>query len=440
MARLDIENAHQTTRRGPDTEPCFTHTIPGVTLRWPNGEPVRYLRWNNMLNGMPPAGAGFSLDMAAHMKKFRTGLKPTIQDEYVYTWFGEEGQSLIIAAIVDDLLLGAIGSKHETASDIIKHFIRHMELRWGVKVLPIDGFLNNEVTTSKDGKLMTMTMAKRIAEIAHDYILNKVQEGDFPANPCHPELRLIGREDDEDLQAEDAKSAHSLCAKLIYIVCMVHYSCQYAVYYAARYTSKPTRRYLAALEHVLGYMYNNRYLGLTFGGEHTDLSITATTDAGHAEDGPSTGGYTIEIDSVPLYTNSGQHKAITLSTYLAEQYELSRACATVIAARDYMGEIGNPQLKPSNMFTDSAPAVYAASAAQSDKQGLYMKRRVKFVQWAQRDGYILVIHIPSKSNRADPLTKQQPTPLFKLQEADLMRTMVNVCINGNNIIDQQDMQ
>ena len=118
MARYDIVNAHQTTRRGPDTEPCFTYSIPGVIMRWPDGSIVKYIRWNNMLNGMPPAGAGFSLDMKAHMKMWRTGLKATMQDDYIYVWFGEHGEYLKIAVIVDDLLIGCRGSKLETSHSI----------------------------------------------------------------------------------------------------------------------------------------------------------------------------------------------------------------------------------------------------------------------------------------------------------------------------------
>ena len=127
MARYDIVNAHQTTRRGPDTEPCFTYAIPVITMRWPDGSIVKYIRWNNMLNGMPPAGAGFSLDMKAHMAKWRTGLKPTLQDDYVYVWLGHSGEYLRIAAIVDDLLIGCRGSIDEMASSILWSFKSHME-------------------------------------------------------------------------------------------------------------------------------------------------------------------------------------------------------------------------------------------------------------------------------------------------------------------------
>ena len=392
-------------------------------MRWPDGTLVKYIRWNNMLNGMPPAGAGFSQDMKAHMAQWRSGLHATLQDDYIYVWFGEFGEYLRVAAIVDDLLAGCRGSYRETAQSILQSFKKHMEGRWGIKDLPVDGFLNNQVSTSRDGKRMTIRMTRRIVEMAQEYIPDIITLSDYkwPENPCSTELRLIGKDDDERLHEAEAKMAHTICAKLIYIVSMVFYSCQYAVFYTARYTSSPTRRYKKSLLHIVEYMYANRNVGLTLGGTTVKLLVGSTTDAGHAEEGPSTGGHTIEVDGHTIQANSGQHRAITLTSALAEQYELSRAVANVIDARDLCTEIGVPQLEPSQVFSDSSSAVRTSGSAQSDKQSLYMKRRIRFVQWATQDEKVDVQHVSGEANHADTLTKHQTNRVFHMTEPVLMR-------------------
>ena len=60
--RRDVVNAHQSTRRGPDLEPCYTFGIPGVEFYDEEGN-VSHLLWFNYLNVMPPVGKAFSSDL-----------------------------------------------------------------------------------------------------------------------------------------------------------------------------------------------------------------------------------------------------------------------------------------------------------------------------------------------------------------------------------------
>ena len=100
---------------------------------------------------------------------------------------------------------------------------------------------------------------------------------------------------------------------------------------------------------------------------------------------------------------------------------LSRAVANVIDSRDLCTEIGVPQLEPSQVFSDSSSAVRTSGSAQSDKQSLYMKRRIRFVQWATQDEKVDVQHVSGEANHADTLTKHQSNRLFNMTEPVLMR-------------------
>jgi hypothetical protein len=110
------------------------------------------------------------------------------------------------------------------------------------------------------------------------------------------------------------------------------------------------------------------------------------------------GGKTVQV-------NSGQHHATTLGSTDSETYELSRCVANVIGARHFMIEFGFPQNQPSPVDCDNSAGVLKAASATSDKRGVYMKRRVVFVQEAQRLEEILVRHVPGIGNRSDIVTK-----------------------------------
>jgi hypothetical protein len=59
-------------------------------------------------------------------------------------------------------------------------------------------------------------------------------------------------------------------------------------------------------------------------------------DAGHAQPGPSTGGYTVELGTTTIHAVSGQHHATTLGTSDSDSYEVSRAVAAALAFHLFM--------------------------------------------------------------------------------------------------------
>ena len=73
-------------------------------------------------------------------------------------------------------------------------------------------------------------------------------------------------------------------------------------------------------------------------------NVAASSDAGHAQAGPSTGGYSIELGSTTMHAVFGAHHATALGATDSETYEVSRAVATTVAFRSFMTELGFPQL------------------------------------------------------------------------------------------------
>ena len=149
-------------------------------------------------------------------------------------------------------------------------------------------------------------------------------------------------------------------------------------------------------------------------------------DVGHAQACPSTGGYTVELGSTTLHAVS---HATTLGTSDSESYEVSRAVATALAFRSFMTEFGFPQRLPTEVKNDNSGAVAKAASDASDKRSLYMKRRVKFVQEAQKLGEVLVVYVQSAANRADILTKPVSAKIFDaLRDAilNVRRTAMNI--------------
>jgi hypothetical protein len=94
-----------------------------------------------------------------------------------------------------------------------------------------------------------------------------------------------------------------------------------------------------------------------------------------------------------------------------------------------MTEFGFPQRLPTEVKNDNSGTVAKAASDASDKRSLYMKRRVKFVQEAQKLGEVLVVYVQSAANRADILTKPVSAKIFDaLRDAvlNVRRTAMNI--------------
>jgi hypothetical protein len=122
------------------------------------------------------------------------------------------------------------------------------------------------------------------------------------------------------------------------------------------------------------------------------------------------------MGTTTIHSYSGQHHLTTLCTTDAEGYELSRAVASLMGTREFACEIGYPQVRASPAFVDNSGALFKATQGKADKKGMYMRKRVKFLQEAEKWGEAAITKIRTDDNRADILTKMLSTKVKALQE------------------------
>ena len=420
LLRGDVVNAHQQTRKGPDQAPTYTSAIPGRPI-----EPSQCIQWHIMLNGMPPAGAEFTSDLAAHQTMFRVAphhhtMTRAVSEPHLYTYFPEPGnfkKYIKTLWIVDDALIAVRPPvTTDEGAALLDAWKAHMQTRYSMTWSTLNGYLNNEIVFHRATNTIVITMQARLINIMKEHApeLMDDKKSPPPPTPWHDDILKLTLTAN-DLNAEKKRECSRLGAQLIFIVSNVCFFAQHPVYFVMRYNSNPSMLGWRCLIHTAHYLYGNRHVGLTLGGNSgttitatgltTPCLITAGCDAGAAEAGPSTGGHSIEVGSKTIQVNSGQHHATTLGSTDSETYELSRCVANVIGARHFMIEFGFPQNQPSPVDCDNSAGVLKAASATSDKRGVYMKRRVVFVQEAQRLEEILVRHVPGIGNRSDIVTK-----------------------------------
>ena len=159
--------------------------IPGISMLDESGFECEIM-WFNYLNGMPPVGAAFSSDLAAHLGGFL--MRPIITDDYVYVRFDDmlnvTTDYCKACLIVDDMLVAVKGKVKIDMFDV------HMEKRWAMKKFSLDGFLNNQFYSNVPLDTVTMCMDVRITEIMKEHLPDEMSRlpGYYPKTPSLPDL------------------------------------------------------------------------------------------------------------------------------------------------------------------------------------------------------------------------------------------------------------
>ena len=133
----------------------------------PNGKEEGYLQWNNMINGMPPAGHAFSANLHTHLRDF--GMMTTMQDANVFVSLGPDGSYLRVGVNVDDMLVIA------KPKELVAPFDAHIRKRWTMTEAPLAGWLNIQFYARGDARTVTMVMDARLTEIMHEHLLREME-------------------------------------------------------------------------------------------------------------------------------------------------------------------------------------------------------------------------------------------------------------------------
>ena len=316
------------------------------------------LRWNNYLNGMPTAAGGFSSMLDEHIESFRfkgfSFCKSMVWRRVFVLRVTDTSEFMWLAIVVDDILY--VHSSEDGA--LLRAFDDHMEARWaGMKHGPLDGFLNFQFLDDPDTNTVTMSCETRIVALMSEFLPHEMERAKFPETPYHPRLSEVCLAESSGPLCDQQRLALRVGMKLAYIAIQVRFEIQQPLFYILRFMSRLIMPLgMEALNHIILYLYGTKELGLVLGGHGQGESVVSAllqsdpqswqttppvvlvggdADAGHAEAGPSTGGFRVLVGNACVHAKSGKHHGNTvLGASDAEIVELSSAVATIEAHRD----------------------------------------------------------------------------------------------------------
>ena len=191
----------------------------------------------------------------------------------------------------------------------------------------------------------------------------------------------------------------------------------YAIHQHCRVLSRPTPELMAELDYVFSYLFENQDVGIRFTPE--DGTLRGTADASW-EVRASTSGWIVYWHGAPLTWGSRKQKSIALSSCESEIVALSEAAKDVVYLRKLVGGLGETELSPSTLRTDSQSARDVSYNPEHHDRMKHVQRRHFYVRDMVETFELEVPFVRTADNLADFFTK----PMKTANQFNAMRKLI----------------
>ena len=185
------------------------------------------------------------------------------------------------------------------------------------------------------------------------------------------------------------------------------------------------------MRRVMTFVINTKYCGLKLKPsplpDNLEWTMTVYTDsdwAGDKESRRSVTGFIIFLMDCPIIWSSKQQSCVTLSSTEAEYVALSEAAKEIKFLYQVLESLGVKVTLPIIVNVDNVGAIFMAENVSATKRSRHVDARYHFVREYQFDGFIKIVFVSTKDNRADPYTKNTTSDVYNRSIDDYMVSKV----------------
>jgi hypothetical protein len=218
------------------------------------------------------------------------------------------------------------------------------------------------------------------------------------------------------LTAADQSLYMSLVGSLMYASVMTREDIKQTMAYLSSAMQKATQVHLSTAVRCLSYLLGSSTLGRVFGGLDTSVTLWATADASYAchEDRRSHFGITLHLGALSgaFHSVSKKAKVMALSSTEAEYIALFEAAKLISWARQFLSDLGFPQLLPTTVYEDNLSTIHLVEHGNDKGKTKHMDVRYHYIRELVDNGSIKLEHKSTLLMIADILTKALPFLAF----------------------------
>ncbi|GKB12422.1 retrotransposon protein, putative, ty1-copia subclass [Tanacetum coccineum] len=214
---------------------------------------------------------------------------------------------------------------------------------------------------------------------------------------------------DEELDKMSRVPYASAIGSIMYAMTCTRPDVSFALSMVSRHQQNPGEGHWTAVKNILKYLRNTKDRFLVYGGEE-ELRVTGYCDASwqtDKDDSRSQSGWVFLLNGGAVTWKSSKQDTVADSTCESEYIAACEASKEAIWMKNFIGDLGVvPTVQdPIEIFCDNESAVALTKEPKDHGKSKHIERKYHFVRSKVEEGHVIVKHIRSEDNPADPFTK-----------------------------------
>jgi histone deacetylase 1/2 len=360
-------------------------------------KPDHVCRLSKSLYGLKQAPRAWFLRFARFITSI--GFVATRSDSSLFT-YSHGADAAFLLLYVDDIILTA------SSSGLLQRIVDKLTGEFAMKDLgDLHFFLGIQVTRTPAGFFLSQQhYAEEILERA---AMDNCKSAPTPID-THGKLPAA-----DGPKVADPSAYRSLAGALQYLT-ITRPELAYTAQQICLHMHDPRECHQALIKRALRYVRGSLAMGLWLTAS-SSLSLRAYTDAdwaGCPDTHRSTSGFCVYLGDAQVSWSSKRQATVSRSSAEAEYRGVTNAVAECIWLRQLLGELLCPVRSATLVYCDNISAVYLSANPVHHRRTKHVELDIHFVRERVALGDIRVLHVPTRQQLADVMTKGLPTNIF----------------------------